>query len=39
MIALASGAIALATVPVVPIGAPILIGGLTAVAVLLVVDR
>jgi 4-azaleucine resistance transporter AzlC len=39
MIALASGAIALATVPLVPIGAPILIGGLTAVALLLVVDR
>jgi predicted branched-subunit amino acid permease len=39
IIALGSGAIALATVPVVPIGAPILIGGLTAVALLLVVDR
>jgi predicted branched-subunit amino acid permease len=39
MIALASGAMALGTVPLVPIGAPILIGGLTAVALLLVVDR
>jgi predicted branched-subunit amino acid permease len=39
IIALGSGAIALATVPVVPIGAPILIGGLTAVALLLAVDR
>jgi hypothetical protein len=31
--------IALATVPVVPVGAPILIGGLTAVALLLVLER
>jgi 4-azaleucine resistance transporter AzlC len=37
--ALASGVIALVTVPVVPVGAPILIGGLTAVALLLVLDR
>ena len=37
--ALGSGAIALVTVPIVPIGAPILIGGLTAVALLLVLDR
>jgi 4-azaleucine resistance transporter AzlC len=37
--ALGSGAIALATVPIVPVGAPILIGGLTAVALLLVLDR
>ncbi len=34
-----SGVIALLTVPVVPVGAPILIGGLTAVAILLVFDR
>jgi hypothetical protein len=27
------------TVPIVPVGAPILIGGLTAVALLLVIDR
>jgi predicted branched-subunit amino acid permease len=39
LLALGSGAVALATVPFVPIGAPILIGGLTAVAVLLVFDR
>lgn len=39
LVALGSGAIALVTVPVVPIGAPILVGGLTAVALLLVVDR
>jgi predicted branched-subunit amino acid permease len=39
MVALASGLIALVTVPVVPVGAPILIGGLTAVALLLVFDR
>jgi predicted branched-subunit amino acid permease len=37
--ALGSGVIALLTVPVVPVGAPILIGGLTAVALLLVFDR
>jgi 4-azaleucine resistance transporter AzlC len=37
--ALGSGAIALVTVPIVPVGAPILIGGLTAVALLLVLDR
>ncbi len=37
--ALGSGVIALVTVPVVPVGAPILIGGLTAVALLLVFDR
>ena len=34
-----SGVIALVTVPFVPVGAPILIGGLTAVALLLVLDR
>jgi predicted branched-subunit amino acid permease len=39
LVALGSGVIALATVPVVPVGAPILIGGLTAVALLLVLDR
>lgn len=39
LVALASGAIALVTVPIVPVGAPILIGGLTAVALLLVFDR
>jgi 4-azaleucine resistance transporter AzlC len=39
LVALASGAIALVTVPLVPVGAPILIGGLTAVALLLVFDR
>jgi predicted branched-subunit amino acid permease len=39
MVALGSGLIALVTVPVVPVGAPILIGGLTAVALLLVFDR
>jgi predicted branched-subunit amino acid permease len=39
LVALASGVIALVTVPVVPVGAPILIGGLTAVALLLVFDR
>jgi predicted branched-subunit amino acid permease len=39
LVALASGVIALLTVPVVPVGAPILIGGLTAVALLLVFDR
>jgi 4-azaleucine resistance transporter AzlC len=39
LVALASGAIALITVPLVPVGAPILIGGLTAVALLLVFDR
>lgn len=39
LVALGSGATALLTVPFVPIGAPILIGGLTAVALLLVVDR
>jgi 4-azaleucine resistance transporter AzlC len=37
--ALGSGVIALITVPVVPVGAPILIGGLIAVALLLVFDR
>jgi len=37
--ALGSGVIALVTVPFVPVGAPILIGGLTAVALLLVLDR
>jgi 4-azaleucine resistance transporter AzlC len=39
LVALGAGAIALATVPFVPVGAPILIGGLGAVALLLVVDR
>ncbi|MHB8538103.1 MAG: AzlC family ABC transporter permease [Candidatus Dormibacteria bacterium] len=39
LVALGSGVIALATVPAVPIGAPILIGGLMAVALLLVLDR
>ena len=39
MVALGSGVIALVTVPIVPVGAPILIGGLTAVALLLVFDR
>jgi predicted branched-subunit amino acid permease len=39
LVALGSGAIALITVPVVPVGAPILIGGLTAVGLLLVFDR
>jgi 4-azaleucine resistance transporter AzlC len=39
LVALGSGVIALVTVPIVPVGAPILIGGLTAVALLLVVDR
>jgi predicted branched-subunit amino acid permease len=39
LLALGSGAVALATVPLVPIGAPILIGALTAVAALLVFDR
>jgi predicted branched-subunit amino acid permease len=39
LVALGSGAIALVTVPVVPVGAPILIGGLAAVALLLVFDR
>jgi predicted branched-subunit amino acid permease len=39
LVALGSGVIALATVPVVPVGAPILIGGLTAVALLLVLER
>jgi predicted branched-subunit amino acid permease len=39
LVALGSGVIALVTVPVVPVGAPILIGGLTAVALLLVLDR
>jgi 4-azaleucine resistance transporter AzlC len=38
-VALASGAIALATVSFVPVGAPILIGGLSAVALLLLIDR
>jgi branched chain amino acid efflux pump len=38
-VALTSGVIALATVPIVPVGAPILIGGLAAVALLLVFDR
>jgi predicted branched-subunit amino acid permease len=38
-VALTSGVIALVTVPVVPAGAPILIGGLGAVALLLVFDR
>jgi 4-azaleucine resistance transporter AzlC len=37
--ALAAGLIALGTVPLVPVGAPILIGGLAAVAILLAVDR
>ncbi len=37
--ALGSGVIALATVPLVPVGAPILIGGLAAVALLLAMDR
>lgn len=39
LVALGAGAIALITVPVVPVGAPILIGGLTAVALLIVFDR
>jgi 4-azaleucine resistance transporter AzlC len=39
LVALGSGVIALVTVPIVPVGAPILIGGLTAVALLLVFDR
>jgi predicted branched-subunit amino acid permease len=39
LVALGAGLIALVTVPVVPVGAPVLIGGLTAVALLLVVDR
>jgi 4-azaleucine resistance transporter AzlC len=39
LVALAAGAIALVTVPLVPVGAPILIGGLGAVALLLVLDR
>ncbi|MFZ0128811.1 MAG: AzlC family ABC transporter permease [Candidatus Dormiibacterota bacterium] len=39
LVALGAGLIALVTVPVVPVGAPILIGGLTAVALLLVLDR
>lgn len=39
LVGLGAGLIALVTVPVVPVGAPILIGGLTAVALLLVVDR
>jgi predicted branched-subunit amino acid permease len=39
LVALTSGVIALAAVPLVPVGAPILIGGLTAVALLLVFDR
>jgi predicted branched-subunit amino acid permease len=39
LVALGSGVIALVTVPVVPVGAPILVGGLTAVALLLVLDR
>lgn len=39
LVALGSGVIALVTVPFVPVGAPILIGGLTAVALLLVLDR
>jgi 4-azaleucine resistance transporter AzlC len=38
-VALTSGVIALATVPIVPVGAPILIGGLAAIALLLVFDR
>ncbi len=37
--ALGAGVIALATVPVVPVGLPILVGGLAAVALLLAVDR
>jgi branched chain amino acid efflux pump len=37
--ALASGAIALATVPFVPVGAPILLGGLLGVALLLAFSR
>lgn len=39
LVSLGSGVIALLTVPVVPVGAPILVGGLTAVALLLVFDR
>ena len=39
LVALGSGAIALISVPAVPVGAPILIGGLAAVALLLVFDR
>jgi len=37
--ALASAAVAIATVPFVPVGAPILIGGLSAIGLLLVIDR
>jgi predicted branched-subunit amino acid permease len=39
LLSLGSGVIALVAVPFVPVGAPILIGGLTAVALLLVFDR
>jgi hypothetical protein len=39
LVALAAGAIALVTVPLVPVGAPVLIGGLGAVALLLALDR
>jgi 4-azaleucine resistance transporter AzlC len=39
LMALASGAIALATVPFVPVGAPILLGGLIGVALLLAFGR
>lgn len=39
LVALGSGAISLITVPLVPVGAPILIGGLTAVALLVVFER
>jgi 4-azaleucine resistance transporter AzlC len=39
LLALTSAAVAIATVPLVPLGAPILIGALAAVAALLVVDR
>lgn len=39
LLALGSGAVALTMVPPLPIGAPILIGALSAVAVLLVLDR
>jgi 4-azaleucine resistance transporter AzlC len=39
LVALGAGAIALVTVPLLPVGAPILIGGLGAVALFLVFDR
>jgi hypothetical protein len=39
LLALGSAAVAITMVPLVPIGAPILIGALTAVTALLVFDR